>query len=523
MRMAVADIGTNSSHLLVAEAHGGSYVVLDSLKVGTRLGECLEGGRLTGEGVRRLVDAARQFSLLAEARGAPLRVYATSALRESANQAAVLRGVKRETGVRILPISGEREGELTYRGAALSVTMAPDTLLLDLGGGSLELVRGRGEEPGRVVSLPIGVVRFMHAPHGKGGRDSGKGGKVSGKAVRELRAELRGLLAPHLQAFGVRAGTAVVGSSGTVKALAGLLEAQKGRLGSANGVRVGVDELGALTERMLGMSVAELPALPGFDPRRADTMHAGAIIWDEVLRTLGARELTVSEGALREGMLAEWLQSSARWEAGLGAGERSALELADRFRADTEHGRQVAELAVHLLGGLTRTGLTFRADAEALLRAAAMLHDVGLIVSKSSHHKHSAYLVRHAGLRGFSPEQTEWVALLCRYHRQGGPKPSHPEFMALGAADRAELTRLAAILRVADGFDRSHQGQAHLGALSARGKGMALEVLAASELDRRGAAEKADLWAASFGPLEFDLRPVTPPGARASAAAPRGG
>lgn len=516
MRMAVADIGTNSSHLLVAEAHGGSYVVLDSLKVGTRLGECLEDGRLNDEGVRRLVDAARQFSLLAEARGAPLRVYATSALRESANQAAVLREVRRETGVRILPISGEREGELTYRGAALSVTMAPDTLLLDLGGGSLELVRGRGEEPGRVVSLPIGVVRFMHAPHGKGG-------KVSGKAVRELRAELRALLAPHLQAFGVRAGTAVVGSSGTVKALAQLLEAQKGRLGSANGVRVGAGELGALTERMLDMSVAELPALPGFDPRRADTMHAGAIIWDEVLRTLGARELTVSEGALREGMLAEWLQSSARWEAGLGAGERSALELADRFRADTEHGRQVAELAVHLLGGLTRTGLTFRTDAEALLRAAAMLHDVGLIVSKSSHHKHSGYLVRHAGLRGFSPEQTEWVALLCRYHRRGGPKPSHPEFMALGAADRTELTRLAAILRVADGFDRGHQGQAHLGALSARGKGMALEVLAASELDRRGAAEKADLWTDCFGPLEFDLRPATPPGARASAAAPRGG
>ncbi|MFC6592225.1 Ppx/GppA phosphatase family protein [Deinococcus lacus] len=214
MRVAVADVGTNSTHLMIAEAHGGDYRVLDALKVRTRLGECLDSsGNLTPEGEDRLAETLLRFrELSAAADVVDLRVYATSALREAPNGPDVAARMRARTSVYPVIISGEREGRLTYLGAAHSVEFGADNLLLDLGGGSLEIARGGPDAPSDVLSLPLGAIRMTDAyltsdPPTKG-------------QVRALSTAVEAALKPYRGRFEVGDQTEVFLSSGTAEAAA---------------------------------------------------------------------------------------------------------------------------------------------------------------------------------------------------------------------------------------------------------------------------------------------------------------
>ena len=269
-----------------------------------------------------------------------------------------------------------------------------------------------------------------------------------------------------------------------------------------NGTRLSVAELGELLEYVRGLKGAARARVPGLE-RRADTVVAGLVTLHAALSVLGAQEFTVSEGALREGMLIEELTRLEAYSSSISARQRSVLGMAERFGANLSHSRQVAALARELLSRLRALGAELGAEGEArsVLTAAGALHEVGQIVAQSAHHKHSAYLIRHAELRGFTPREIELVALLSRYHRKSAPKSSHPEFAALSAADQALVTRWVGILRVADGLDRSHAGAARVTGLTRRGEGWQLSVQGATPLDLEGAREKADVWARAFGPL----------------------
>jgi len=500
MRVAVADVGTNSSHLLIAEVRGGEggFRVLDALKDRTRLGECLDvAGNLTPEGEDRLASALTRFRALAAAAGvAEVQVYATSALREAPGGAEVAGRMRERTGIFPVIISGEREGELTYLGAAHSVEFGEDNVLLDLGGGSLEFARGGPERAQDVLSLPLGAIRMTRAGL--------RGDPPTRSEVRAVGDAVRAALAPHAARFRVGPGTGVVLSSGTAEAAAGLLAAREGREpASVNGLSLSTADLGALLERTRSLPLARRARLPGLE-RRADTIVAGLAVLHAALEALGAMHATVSEGALREGMLIEELGRHAAYSGGLSARQRSVLEAAERFGANLAHARHVAALARDLLAGLEAAGEPFAPEARSLLTAAAGLHEVGQIVAQSAHHKHSAYLIRHAGLRGFSPRETELVAQLARYHRKSVPRPSHAEYLALPPADRLLVSRLAAVLRVADGLDRSHAGQTRVRALTRSPGGWTLAVVGATLLDLAGARDKADLWTREFGPLTLD-------------------
>ncbi|GGR25404.1 exopolyphosphatase [Deinococcus ruber] len=509
MRVAVADVGTNSTHLLVAEARPGGFLVLDALKDRTRLGECLDAqGNITDEGYTRLSRTLRQFRELAASLGVPeLRVYATSAMRGAPNGEEVAQRLQREVGVYPQIISGEREGRLTYLGAAGSVQFGSDNLLLDLGGGSLELVRGDARQAHTVLSLPLGSVRMqlrylMQEPPRQ--RD-----------LEALRGYVGGMLEPHLDAFRVREGTRVFGSSGTFETLAEVMLTRSGdKVGSRaseersiNGVLFSTADLGTLIGELRRMTPARRAKVPGLDPRRADIIVAGAVVLHTALELVGAAQVRVSEGALREGMLAEYLLEQERWTSGLSARERSVLELAERFGANLAHARQVSVLSVKLLERLeTLEVLPPDPDhtARSLLSAAAALHETGQIVAQSSHHKHSAYLIRHAGLRGYDPAQIELIAQIARYHRRSVPKLSHPDYAALPAAAQKQVCQLAAVLRVADGLDRTHSQSAQILDLTRDGRGWLLRVGGIHELELDGVRQKSDLWAQQFGPLRVE-------------------
>ncbi len=304
MRVAVADLGTNSCHLLIAEARGGSHHVIETLRERTRLGECLDAERnLTPEGEARLTAALKQFQVLARAaQVSEVRAYATSALREAPNREAVAARVWAATGVLPVMISGEREGQLTYLGAAHRMKFGADNVLLDLGGGSLELARGGPRQAGAVVSLPLGSVRLhlshlMQEPPGP-------------HAVAGLQALVMETLAPHLDTFRVKEGTRVFGSSGTFEAVGAAIATRQGAAdiheGNVSGFTFEAAALSALLLDLQTLTPAQRTQT-GIDPRRADIIVAGVAILDAALRTLGARQATVSGGALREGMLIEAL------------------------------------------------------------------------------------------------------------------------------------------------------------------------------------------------------------------------
>ncbi|ANE42851.1 Ppx/GppA phosphatase family protein [Deinococcus puniceus] len=504
MKVAVADVGTNSSHLLIAEAHAGAnqqgdFRVLDALKDRTKLGECLDAaGNMTPEGEHRLASALTRFKELAAAAGvSEVRVYATSALREAPNGSEVAARILARTGVYPAVISGEREGELTYLGVAHSVELGPDNVLLDLGGGSLEFARGGPDQAADILSLPLGSIRMTraHLHH------ETRGNRTGIKAVQDA---VRHALAPHAARFRIQSGTRVILSSGTAEAAAAVLS---GREGSINGVGFSVADLAGLLERVRRLSPATRAKLPGLG-NRADTIVAGLAVLHAALELLGAETVTVSEGALREGMLIEELSRFQSFSSGLSARQRSVLATAKRFGANLGHSQQVAALSRALMDGLIAAGVPFPEDARSLLTAAAALHETGQIVAQSSHHKHSAYLIRHAELRGFGPHDIERIAQVARYHRKSLPKPSHADFMTLPAADRALVSRLSAMLRVADGLDRSHAGQTQIHSLTRSGQGWTVQISGATPLDLAGARDKADLWTREFGGLEFKVMPA---------------
>ncbi len=537
MRVAVADVGTNSTHLLIAEARPGGFRVLDALKDRTRLGECLDDkGNITEEGYSRLAHSLRQFRELAASQGVQeLRAYATSAMRGAPNGEAMAARLRTEVGVYPVIISGEREGQLTYLGAAGSVHFGPDNLLLDLGGGSLELARGGMGEAARVVSLPLGSVR-MHAQFLSGTPASKPPRKPD---LNALKAHALRLLSAEIPPFRLEAGTRVFGSSGTFETLAAVIlartsparpSAARGSLtgsgansesAGVNGLSFSTAALGDLLQDLSRMTTTRRAKVPGLDAKRADIIVAGAVVLHTALELLGAETVTVSAGALREGMLHEYLLEQQDWTSGLPSRQRSVLELAERFGANLAHARQVTLLSQNLYDRLQTLGVLpggpteddLAANPRSLLSAAATLHEIGLLVGQSSHHKHSAYLIRHAGLLGYDPAQIDLVAQVARYHRKSVPKPSHPEYAALNPADQKTLSQLAAVLRVADGLDRSHAQSVRILDLRRQSRaeqhrgepGLLLRVSGVHGLELGGVTQKGDLWEQMFGPLKIEV------------------
>ena len=525
MRVAVADVGTNSTHLLIAEtrsgagsqASSGSFRVLDALKDRTRLGECLDaGGNITGEGYARLARSLGRFRDLAASQGIPeLRAYATSAMRGAPNGEEVAARLRSEVGVYPVIISGEREGQLTYLGAAGSVQFGPDNLLLDLGGGSLELERGGPAEADLVLSLPLGSVR-MHGRYLSGGPASKPPRK---RDLGALRDHVRALLEPGLRPFALGPDTRVFGSSGTFETLAAVIQARRGSVPeNVNGVSFSVADLGELLADLARLSTVKRGKVPGLDLKRADIIVAGAVVLFAALELLGAGSVTVSAGALREGMLHEYLQEQADFTLGRSARQRSVLELAERFGANLAHARQVTLLSQNLYDRLQALELLPPPEGtgphddtpRSLLSAAATLHETGLLVGQSSHHKHSAYLIRNGGLLGYDPAQVDLIAQIARYHRRSLPRASHAEYAALPPGGQKLVSQLAAVLRVADGLDRTHAQSARIvdlnhADLHRSGRGLTLKVTGVHALELDGVRQKGDLWEGVFGPLRVEV------------------
>ena len=459
--LAAVDIGTNSVHMVVARVGaGGRFEVLAKEKEMVRLGR--SGGdmkELSADAIERGVAALRRCRAVADAHGAELAAVATSAVREAENRRVFLDRAFDEAGVSVEVISGVEEARLIHLGVLQSLPLYDQRVLLcDIGGGSTEVLLGAEGEVLTSRSFRLGAIRLTE-------RFLTNGGPVKAKHLDRCRQHVEAMLAPFALEVANVGFDVVVGASGTIETVVAMAVAARGEadgVRTLNGARITADEVRAAVEALAEAPDADSRAsLPGVEAKRADIILAGAVILEQFVDVFDVDELVFSDYALREGVLLD----QARRRAGAtlhhlrDLRRRSVEHLMELTDEHPEHSREIARLALRLFDALEPL-LQLGDDARELLEAGALLCNVGVYISHSGHHKHSYYVIRNAEhLAGFTDREIELIAQIARYHRKSAPKSKHEEWAALRRSDRDLVRRLAAVLRVAIGLDRSHGGR----------------------------------------------------------------
>jgi exopolyphosphatase/guanosine-5'-triphosphate,3'-diphosphate pyrophosphatase len=455
MRIAAIDIGTNSIHMIVVKVRPDlSFEVIDREKDMIRLGAGgLDGRSLTTTAMSAALQTLTKFKRLAETHKVDeILAAATSATREAENGGDFIAEVDRQTGIRIRVISGTEEARLIHLAAGYGVDVGGSTaVVIDIGGGSVEITLGTATQLALGKSFKVGVIRLTER--------FVTSDPLSERDERRLVKHLNHELGAHLDQVAKRGFDRVIGTSGTILSLGTMVLSDGERLEDLRNRRVSAKALHKLRKRLTEFNIEERLALPGLDPRRADLSVAGSVLLDTIIKRLGAEEFVLCDLALREGLVLDYIHRNSstirKVERYPDVRRRSIVELGERCGYWSEHAQQVARLSlaifdqtrsVHGLGDRERDWLEY----------GALLHDIGVHISYERHHRHSYYLIKNGDLRGFDPDEIEVVALVARYHRRGTPKRSHEEYSRLAAPLRRTVRTLASILRVAESLDRSH-------------------------------------------------------------------
>ncbi|HEY4129985.1 MAG TPA: Ppx/GppA phosphatase family protein [Gemmatimonadaceae bacterium] len=452
-RVAAIDIGSNSIRQIVADVSTeGAIQVVDEMKAAPRLATGLtQTGELSATSIHAAVEAIERMATLARQLGAErVDAVATSAVRDASNAGVFLSEVHRATGLRVRVLDGDEEARLSFRSAVAHFDMGVGrTIVVDIGGGSLELALSAEGVLEHLGSLPFGAIRMT---------EEFLSGGVTPKSVRRLRREVAEGIRIEMPKRDWR-GAQIIGSGGTFTNLAGIYLARQGILTarSVHAARIPRADLEHILDTLVEMSADERRALPGLNPERADIIVAGIAAASEVVRRLEGREIVVSRYGIREGLLLEAARVRPTIADPGEARSRSVAEFAERCHVEQPHSSHVQKLALTLFDAIGERLGCAREDRD-VLSDAALLHDSGYHISYERHHKHSYHLILHADLLGMPPSDQVVVANVARYHRGSPPKKKHRNFGMLDKSLRKTIERLSAILRVADGFDRGHVG-----------------------------------------------------------------
>jgi exopolyphosphatase/guanosine-5'-triphosphate,3'-diphosphate pyrophosphatase len=478
--LAAIDIGTNSIKLLVANVEDdGALEVLSREKAMVRLGsETLRTGSSPPRRSRRGASTVEQLVKLAESSGASVvRAVATCAVRESSNAEAFVEAVAKRTGVRVEVVSGEEEARLINLGLRSEFPASQDPIfVVDIGGGSTELVISDGARVLFTESLPVGVVRLADR--------FARGDPPSDRDRKAMKKEIRSVARRAVEAVRKKGFKTCVGSSGTIQSLSLVHEAAiLGREPSPTGHRTLTRKGLKRVNRLLGRTTEkEKLRVPGLDPRRRDIAVPGGILLSWILKRTDAEAIVVGERGLREGLLLDFVarHGEAKIAPNRDMRARSVDRLLRRGNAEVLHAAHVARLGLEIFDQ-THALHQLTAREREWLQYGALLHDVGCYVGYAKHQRHSYYLITHGDLTGFSSEEIEVIASLARYHKGGRPRDTHENWRRLDPYLRSVVEKLASILRIADGLDRSHRQL--VTAVSCRARARRLEIEASARAD----------------------------------------
>ncbi|MEW6736707.1 MAG: Ppx/GppA phosphatase family protein [Acidobacteriota bacterium] len=470
MRLAAIDIGSNSIHMVLVEAHaGGRFEIIAREKEMVRLAAgALTTHYLTRPRMTVALAVLDRYVRFAHARGAKRTlITATSAVREASNKEHFVSQVREHTGIDVEILSGVEEARLI----ALAVTEVMDlsnrrALIIDIGGGSTEFIVTDGKEPLLLRSMRLGAVRIAeHEPLSDPAKK---------KELARLRANLRADFARTAQEITQFGFEIVIGTSGTILCLANLATQLRGNSTATTDFtpfsqNCTLDELTYINEWLAQMTEKERANTPGLDASRADIIIAGGQLLEVILREVGAVEITTCDWALREGVLLNYITNHTDLphvdlgvpifdEKALSVRDKTILSIARRYEYQPRHAHQVARLAGLLFDQLQPLHDLEKED-RILLQYAALLHDIGYHISHLGHHRHAYYLIQNAELPGFSGPEGALIANITRFHRGGRPRRRrHPEYAALDKQLRRKIRKMSALLRLADALDRAHRG-----------------------------------------------------------------
>jgi len=466
------DVGTNAVRLEIARPlPDGSLETLHQERDPVRPGEgVFKTGVVPREVADRLLSTLRRYAALCRRDGAFVRAVATSALREARNGPDLVRRVRAEAGLELEVISGREEARLICLGVLQGMPPRARSLVLDIGGGSTEVATAVGDEPSTLLSVALGAVRLTEMFELDGKVGDRRLALVRSYADEAFREGLPRRLAHPRHVFG---------SSGTINAVVGFAASKGAR-------RATHREVERAVEALARMSLAERRR--HLDPKRAEIIVGGAAVLAAAMRALRLESIHAVDTGLRNGILIDLQRRAARPGEDRSMAE-AVLALGRRFDFDERHGLHVGALAVTLFEDLAELH-DLPPASRRLLEVAAILHDVGNAVSFHRHHKHTLYLVANADLPGLSNRERELAALVARFHRRSLPARGRADLASLSPSELVTVRKLAAILRLANALDASHQQHVRSVRAAERGGGVTLR------LRTRGAVD-LELWDAA--------------------------
>ncbi len=455
-RIAAIDLGTNSFHALIVEIFSdGSFYTVDKLKEMVLLAEKGLGDRLSGQAMDRGIEALKKIKVLADNQQAEtILAYATSAIREAENGGDFIQRAIDEVGVKINAIPGRIEAELIGLAVQHGIQM-PDkpAVIMDIGGGSVEFILADQERFYHLTSKKLGVARMTanyidHDP-------------ISSEEIDKLTNHFKSQLTDVAEAFAMHRSSMLIGSSGTMENI-GLMIAHRNNKTpnlTINELEFTAKEFFEFYDDVIGMNEKERTKLKGLDEKRVKLLPAGLVLVHYILKNFGIKRVKISSQALREGIVLRYIKKEMSEGIRLHLDEsprrRSVLELVHKCDWHEEHSTHVAKLALKLFDELFDE-LNLENDDRELLEYASLMHDIGYHISHRKHHKHALYIINNADLKGFKEEEIDLMANVARYHRRSTPKSRHPHFKKLDKSVKKRVEKLSAILRIADGLDRSH-------------------------------------------------------------------
>ncbi|MBV9957617.1 MAG: Ppx/GppA family phosphatase [Acidobacteria bacterium] len=507
MKLAAIDIGSNSIKLIVVDAAASdSFAVLAREKETVRLGQhTLREGKLSRESIGRAAECIKRFRSISETRGAEhIIAVATASVREADNSAEFIADVERLTGVRVEVLSAIEEARLIGIAATQNCATLGNSLLnIDIGGGSTEISLMKDGMPASLFSVKLGAVGLTERHISTD--------PVKPKELRALKEEVRFALERPSRELHDASWRQATGTSGTINALGEALQFRnlrnaelKNQGAQPAGAEIVFSQLERFNARLAGLSLAERKALPGVSAQRAEIIIAGGQILEGAMRALSINLLRTCDWALREGVIIDRLrelEAESRPPVPDFADQRlrGVHAVGRRFGYEEAHAQQVSRLAESIFDQLSEScGLT--RHERTLLSAAALLHDVGYHIAHESHHKHALYLIKNSELTGFSEAEREVIANIARYHRGSLPKERHTDFAGLNQTDQETVSRLAAILRLADALDRSHDNRVRDLHCARDGQAARISLQAVADCEREIAAaeQKSDLFEKAF-------------------------
>jgi len=465
--LAAIDVGSNAVRLKVAQPlSDNSLETLHEERDPVRPGEgVFTTGRLDQEVVERLLSTLRRYGALCRRYHARIRAVATSALREASNGGEIVRRIRDSAGVPVEIISGREEARLICLGVLHGAPADARGTVIDIGGGSTEVITALGERPTTLWSVPVGAVRLTEV--------FSSSATVTERKLALMRAFAREAFdsLPRDATLSKRA----LGSSGTINAVVGYA----GR----DGKGATREEVARAAEELAAMSVHE--RRHRFDARRAEIIVAGAVILDCAMHHFRLSTVQAVNRGLRDGILVDLLRRNRD----MGGDESladGALTMARRFGIDCRHAEKVARLALDLFDR-TRSVHRLPPPARPLLEVAALLHDIGSAISPQAHHKHSCYLIQNADLPVLSTRERDICARIARFHRRSAPDRAHPGMKGLTVRETMMVRKLSTLLRIADALDRSHHQPVRSMEVSAGRRAVSIQL-------RHRAAVDLELW-----------------------------